>query len=126
MQKGESQNRCFKKTEYVKFSEKAIISNPLIPTYQGVRNVCFSENLACFVFLKHSFSYSPFCFITGGFQTELVTELNENNVGASQFDLFQTIFLGLLNKLAPSKKKTLKNNQSSFLTKNASKVIMTR
>ena len=23
--------------------------------YQGVRNVCFSENLACFVFLKHSF-----------------------------------------------------------------------
>ena len=30
---------------------------PLIRTrtYQGVRNVRFSENLACFVFLKHSF-----------------------------------------------------------------------
>ena len=23
--------------------------------YQDVRNVCFSENLACFVFLKHPF-----------------------------------------------------------------------
>ena len=32
--------------------------------YQGVRNVCFSDNLACFVFLKHSFWDSPFCLIT--------------------------------------------------------------
>ena len=32
--------------------------------YQGVRNVCFPENLACFVFLKHPFWDSPFCFIT--------------------------------------------------------------
>ena len=33
-------------------------------TYQGVKNVCFSENLACFVFLKYSFWDSPFCLIT--------------------------------------------------------------
>ena len=32
--------------------------------YQGVRNVCFSENLACFVFMKHPFWDSPFCRIT--------------------------------------------------------------
>ena len=32
-------------------------------SYQGVRNVCFSENLACFVLLKHLFWDSPFCFI---------------------------------------------------------------
>ena len=32
--------------------------------YQGVRNVGFSENLACFVFLKHPFWDSPFCLIT--------------------------------------------------------------
>ena len=32
--------------------------------YQGVRNVRFSENLACFVFLKHPFWDSPFCLIT--------------------------------------------------------------
>ena len=31
---------------------------------QEVRNVRFLENLACFVFLKHTFSYSPFCLIT--------------------------------------------------------------
>ena len=30
----------------------------------GVRNVRFSENLARFVFLKHSFWDSPFCLIT--------------------------------------------------------------
>ena len=29
----------------------------------GVRNVRFSENLACFVFLKHSFWDLPFCLI---------------------------------------------------------------
>ena len=31
--------------------------------YQGVRNICFSENLACFVFLKHPFWDSPFCLV---------------------------------------------------------------
>ena len=31
---------------------------------QGVRNVRFSENLACFVVLKHPFWHSPFWFIS--------------------------------------------------------------
>ena len=48
---------------------KTNISSPLIRTrtwaYQGVRNVRFSRNLACFVFLKHPFWDSPFCLITG-------------------------------------------------------------
>ena len=35
-----------------------------ICAYQAVRNICFSENLACFVFLKHPFWDSPFCLIT--------------------------------------------------------------
>ena len=43
-------------------------SYPLIPTrtctHQEVRNVRFSENLACFVFLKHPFWDSPFFLIT--------------------------------------------------------------
>ena len=64
--KGESQNGCFKKTNEAKFSKN--ISYPLIRTrmcaYQGVRNVCFSENLACFVFVKHPFWDSPFRLIT--------------------------------------------------------------
>ena len=33
-------------------------------TYQRVRHVRFSENLACFVFLKHPFRDSSFCLIT--------------------------------------------------------------
>ena len=33
-------------------------------SYQGVKNVHFSENLACFVFLKPPFWDSPFCLIT--------------------------------------------------------------
>ena len=50
---------------------KTNISYSLICTrtcpYQGVRNVRFSENLACFVFLKDPFWDSPFCLITDDF-----------------------------------------------------------
>ena len=69
--KGESQNRCCKKTKHVKFSEKRTFL-----TYwyahvrvhnQGVRNVHFLENLACFVFLKHLFWDTPFYLITDEF-----------------------------------------------------------
>ena len=52
-QKGKSQNGWFKKTKHVKFSEKQIFLTPC--AYQGVKNVRFSENLTCFVFLKHPF-----------------------------------------------------------------------
>ena len=51
--------------------------------------------------------------------------LNENNVGVSQFELFRTIPLGLLNESASSKKKIFRNNQSSFITKEVRKAIMT-
>ena len=68
-QKDESQNGCFKiQKKHVKFSEKKPFLTPLIRSrtcaYQGVRNVCFSENLAGSVFLKHPFWDSPFCLIT--------------------------------------------------------------
>ena len=62
-QKGESQNGCFKKTKHA--------TRTL--AYQGVRNVCFSENLACFVFLKHSFWDSAFCLITDEIQLRKTT-----------------------------------------------------
>ena len=41
----------------------------------------------------------------------------KKNVGARQFELFETISLGLLKMLATLKKKALRNNQSSFITK---------
>ena len=66
-QKGESQNGCFKKTKPAKFSEKRTFLTPckkVCCAYQGVINTRFSENLACFVFLKPPFWDSPFCLIT--------------------------------------------------------------
>ena len=59
-QKGKSQNGCYKKTKHAKFSEKQTFFTP----YQGVRNVCFLENLTYFVFLYHPFWDLPFCFVT--------------------------------------------------------------
>ena len=59
-------------------------------------------------------------------RTGLVKELNEDNVGASQFELFQVISLGFLNKLTLLKKKNLRNNQSSFITREVRKAIMNR
>ena len=55
-------------------------------------------------------------FFKQQFRIEIVEEMNENNVGVSQFELFQTTSLGLLNKFATLKKKNLRNNQSSFIT----------
>ena len=49
-------------------SQKGESQNGRTRAYQGVRNVHFSENLACFVFLKHPFWDSPIFFITEDFQ----------------------------------------------------------
>ena len=40
-EKGESQKGCYKKTKHIKRAY----------AYHGIRNVHFSENLVCFVFL---------------------------------------------------------------------------
>ena len=50
-QKGESQNGFHKKTRSTSFSEKQTFLTLIRTTYQGVRNVCFSKMLVCFVFL---------------------------------------------------------------------------
>ena len=44
-----------------RLSKRVLISTPC--AYQGVKNVHFSENLACFLFLKHPFWDLPFCLI---------------------------------------------------------------
>ena len=66
-QKGEFQNWCCKKTKHAKFSEKrAFLTSWYACTsaYQGIRIVLFSENLACFIFLKHPFWDLSFCPVT--------------------------------------------------------------
>ena len=56
--KGRKSKRVFQENKARQIFRKTNISYPLIRTrtctYQGVENVRFSENLACFVFLKHS------------------------------------------------------------------------
>ena len=62
--KGRISNRVFQEHKASQIFRKTNILNPVIRTrtcaYQGFRNVRFSENLACFMFLKHPFWDSPF------------------------------------------------------------------
>ena len=66
--KGRISKWVFQENKAHQVFRKTNISYPLISTrmsaYQGVINVRFSENLACFVFLKHSFWESAFYHIT--------------------------------------------------------------
>ena len=58
------------KKDKKQLSERRLVC-VLTCAYQGVRNICFSENLACFVFLKHLFSDSPFCLITDEYKADI-------------------------------------------------------
>ena len=63
--KGRIWKRVFQESKACQNFRKTNISYLLIRTRKGVRNVCFSEILACFAFLKHPFWDSLFCLITG-------------------------------------------------------------
>ena len=68
---GNKAKGCFKKTPRQIFRKTNIfypLVRPCMWAYQGVRNVRFSENLAWFVFLKHTFWDSPFRLITDELQ----------------------------------------------------------
>ena len=62
--KGRISKWAFRENKARQTFRKTKISYPLICTrtcaYQGVRNVRFSKNLTCFVFLKYLFWDSPF------------------------------------------------------------------
>ena len=81
-QKGDSQNGGKKKAKHAKFFEKWTFLTPLIRTrmgtYQGVRDVRFLGNLACFAFLLPSFWDSAFCLITDYFLHKLEKQLNDS------------------------------------------------
>ena len=66
--KGRISKRVFQENKARQIFRKTNIYYPLIRTrkyaYQGVRNVCFLENLACFVFFLPPFWDSPFGRIT--------------------------------------------------------------
>ena len=66
--KGRISKRVFQEIKARQIFRKTNVLYPLIRTRtcacQGVKNVRFSENWACFVFLKHPFWDSPFCLVT--------------------------------------------------------------
>ena len=66
--KGHISKRRWQENKARQIFRKINISYPLICTcmcaYQGVRNVCYSKNLACFLFLLLPSWYSSFCLIT--------------------------------------------------------------
>ena len=57
-------NRVFQENKVGQIFRKTNIYTFLTTLYQRVKNVRFSENLTCFVFLKHTFWDSTFCLIT--------------------------------------------------------------
>ena len=71
MAKGRISRRMFQENKGHQIFWKTNISYPLIRTrkcaYQGVRNIRFSKNLACFVPWNTHFWDSPFCHITDEF-----------------------------------------------------------
>ena len=73
--KGQILKRFFQENKVRQIIRKTNISYPLIRTRtcacQGLRNVRFSEKLACFVFFKNQFWDSPFCLITNEYASSL-------------------------------------------------------
>ena len=62
--KGRISKRVFQESKgRQNFRKKHFLLPDTQCAYQGVRNVCFSEILACFAFLKRLFWDSPFCLI---------------------------------------------------------------
>ena len=65
-----------KKSKAHQMFRKTNISYPLIhtctSTYKGVRNVHFSENLACFVLLKYLFWDSPFYLVNDDLRAYII------------------------------------------------------
>ena len=63
--KGWISKRVLQENKARQILRKTNISYPLIGTRtSGCKNARFSENLAGFILLKHSFWYSPLCLIT--------------------------------------------------------------
>ena len=59
------------------------------------------------------------------FREELLIHLHKTN-DETCYDIFEHIFIQLLNIHSPQKKKILRGNQQSFMTKELSNAIMKR
>ena len=85
-------DQIWKKTKHTNIFRKRNVFYPLIIptcTYQWVRNIRFSENLACFVFLKHPFWDLHFCLITDQLnieETYIITNLIKHIPNKDTYD----------------------------------------
>ena len=108
--------RVFQENKARQIFRKTNISYPLICTrtcaYQGVRNVCFSENLTCFVFLKHPFWYSRFCLITDELWLKILAGMSSRT-----YNIIPPPFLSRSN-LNGGWKPSIKNETSRKLSSN--------
>ena len=60
------------------------------------------------------------------FRSELENELSNYDINNMEYDIFLRTFLKILDKHAPMKKKYLRANHASFMTKEVRKAIMIR
>ena len=60
------------------------------------------------------------------FRSELENKLSNYDINNIEYDIFQGTFLKILDKYAPMKKKYLRANHATFMTKELRKSIMMR
>ena len=65
-------------------------------------------------------------FLNNEFRAELDNEMSKHDLGNMEHQHFLNIFIEILNKHAPMKKKYLRANQKRFMTKDLHKTIMKR
>ena len=63
-----------------------------LPPDTHTYNVCFSKNLACFVFLKHPFWDSPFCLITDDFNHNLNAAMSISFLYLTFWEILRNLF----------------------------------
>ena len=65
-------------------------------------------------------------FLNNEFRAELDNEMSKHDLGNMEYQHFLNIFIEILNKHAPMKKKYLRAKQKRFMTKDLHKAIMKR
>ena len=65
-------------------------------------------------------------FLNNEFRAELDNEMSKHDLGNMKYQHFLNIFIEILNKHAPMKKKYLRAKQKRFMTKDLHKAIMKR
>ena len=81
-------------------------------------------------FIKHKpkvINYQDYKYYSNEvFFNVFISEITQNNIGHSDFDLYKEVFLSILNKHAPIKQKYVRANQAPCMNKILQKAVMNR